>query len=92
MGSVIGRNITLILSVSAFLSPSANLNLWRPDQNFFIPGQGVNHVVFMAIDPVCKMEADERTAKWKSTYQGKIYYFCAPGCKKAFDADPEKFL
>ena len=46
----------------------------------------------MAVDPVCKMEVDERTARWKSTYQGKTYYFCAPGCKKAFDADPKKFL
>ncbi|MFQ6124887.1 MAG: YHS domain-containing protein [Candidatus Heimdallarchaeota archaeon] len=46
----------------------------------------------MAIDPVCKMTVEEKTAKWKSEYQGTTYYFCAPGCKKAFDADPVKFL
>jgi len=46
----------------------------------------------MAIDPVCKMVVDENTAKWKSIYQGKTYYFCALGCKKTFDADPQKFL
>lgn len=46
----------------------------------------------MAIDPVCKMKVDERSAKFKSEYRGKIYYFCAPGCKKAFDEDPEKYL
>lgn len=61
-------------------------------RNLYILGSGVHHVVTMAVDPVCKMEVDERTAKWKSTYQGKTYYFCAPGCKKAFDADPGKFL
>ncbi|MFB0562044.1 MAG: heavy metal translocating P-type ATPase [Candidatus Lokiarchaeia archaeon] len=45
-----------------------------------------------AIDPVCKMEVDEKTAKWKSEYKGKKYYFCAPGCKKAFEENPEKYL
>lgn len=46
----------------------------------------------MAIDPVCKMTVDERTVKYKSDYKGKTYYFCAPGCKKAFDANPVQFL
>jgi YHS domain-containing protein len=46
----------------------------------------------MAIDPVCKMTVDEKTAKFKSEYQGKAYYFCAPGCKKAFDTNPRQFL
>ena len=45
----------------------------------------------MAIDPVCKMTVDEKTAKLVSEYNGKNYYFCAPGCKKKFDTDPEKF-
>jgi YHS domain-containing protein len=46
----------------------------------------------MVIDPVCKMKVDEKTAKFKSEYQEKNYYFCAPGCKKAFDNNPEKYL
>jgi len=46
----------------------------------------------MAIDPVCKMEVNEETAKFKSEYKGKIYYFCAPGCKNAFEENPEKYL
>lgn len=43
-------------------------------------------------DPVCGMEVDEKTAAATSEYKGKKYYFCAPACKKAFDADPEKYL
>jgi Cu+-exporting ATPase len=27
-----------------------------------------------------------------SRYKGTTYYFCNPNCKKAFDADPEKYL
>jgi YHS domain-containing protein len=46
----------------------------------------------MAIDPVCNMEVDEATAQWTSEYKGQTYYFCAPGCKKSFDDNPEKFL
>jgi len=46
----------------------------------------------MAIDPVCNMEVEESTAAATSEYKGKKYYFCAAGCKKAFDQDPEKYL
>ena len=46
----------------------------------------------MAIDPVCKMTVDEKTAKFKTDYKGKTYYFCAPGCKFVFEEDPEKYL
>jgi len=46
----------------------------------------------MAIDPVCNMEVDEAKAVATSEYKGKKYYFCAAGCKKAFDQFPEKYL
>jgi len=46
----------------------------------------------MAIDPICKMEVDEKTAKIKSEYKEKTYYFCAPGCKREFDDNPEKYI
>lgn len=46
----------------------------------------------MAIDPVCKMKVDESKPAATSEYQGKTYYFCAVGCKKAFDKNPEKYL
>ncbi len=46
----------------------------------------------MEIDPVCKMEVDPTTAEWKTEYKGKTYYFCAPGCKRSFEKEPEKYL
>lgn len=46
----------------------------------------------MATDPVCGMQVDPATAQHKAEHQGQTYYFCAPGCKKAFEADPAKFL
>lgn len=46
----------------------------------------------MAKDLVCEMDVDEETAQYTTTYKGKIYYFCAPGCKKTFEENPEKFV
>lgn len=45
----------------------------------------------MAIDPICGMEVDEKTAKFKTKYKGKTYYFCAPGCKFIFEENPQKY-
>jgi YHS domain-containing protein len=46
----------------------------------------------MAIDPVCRMEADEKKAAAAYEYKGKKYHFYAVGCKDKFSKDPEKFL
>jgi YHS domain-containing protein len=46
----------------------------------------------MAKDPVCGMDVDEKRAAGKSEYQGRTYYFCSPGCKQAFDKEPQKYL
>jgi len=46
----------------------------------------------MAKDPVCGMEVNPEKAAATSNYQGTTYYFCAPGCKKAFDENPTKYL
>jgi len=46
----------------------------------------------MAQDPVCGMTVDEKNAAATTEYKGKTYYFCAPGCKAAFDREPEKYL
>jgi len=46
----------------------------------------------MAIDPVCKMQVDEKKNAGTSEYSGKTYYFRAAGCKRKFDENPEKYL
>jgi Cu+-exporting ATPase len=46
----------------------------------------------MAVDPVCKMKVEPETAAAEAEYKGKTYYFCAPGCKVAFEKNPEKYL
>src|SRR5438067_911146 len=46
----------------------------------------------MAIDPVCGMTVDEKTAPATAVHNGRTYYFCAPGCKRTFEKDPEAVL
>ena len=56
--------------------------------------------VFSAPQPVgtaarCPVTGEPLTVQAdtaRSEYQGKYVYFCCPGCKPQFDADPEKFL
>ncbi len=44
------------------------------------------------IDPVCGMTVEPESAAAKREYAGKTYYFCNPGCAKAFDRTPEAFV
>jgi YHS domain-containing protein len=46
----------------------------------------------MVADVVCGMEIDEKSTKWKTEYQGKVYYFCGPMCKLEFDENPKKYV
>jgi len=46
----------------------------------------------MERDVVCGMAVNPDTAAATSEYNGRTYYFCAQGCKAAFDRNPEKYL
>jgi P-type Cu+ transporter len=37
---------------------------------------------------VCGMNVDRRKAQHTSLVDGRVIYFCGPGCKRKFDADP----
>ncbi|WP_319405413.1 YHS domain-containing protein [uncultured Desulfosarcina sp.] len=43
------------------------------------------------VDPVCGMSVDPATTAAKTCHNGVEIYFCARGCKKAFDAHPQKY-
>jgi len=46
----------------------------------------------MAKDPVCGMDVDPHTAKFRADHAGRTYYFCAAGCRTKFIANPLKYL
>lgn len=83
-------------------TPYARKTRWMADAPAPVPAPSVpssppatrdasDHDAF-AIDPVCHMEVNTATAQHTSEYRGQTYYFCAPGCKAAFDADPATYL
>ena len=57
-----------------------------------VEGQAESPEAAEAIDPVCGMTVEIATARHKTEYAGQTYYFCAPGCKRSFEKDPEKYL
>jgi xanthine dehydrogenase accessory factor len=59
-------------------------------------GTGVPHEmseeIAEAVDPVCGMTVDVATARHKVDHAGTTYYFCAPGCARAFKKNPADFI
>ena len=46
-----------------------------------------------ATDPVCGMSGDvSNPPGGVSTHNPKVYYFCGPGCRVAFEKDPEGYI
>ncbi len=46
-----------------------------------------------ATDPVCHMRVDTRKPNggaWE--HEGTTYYFCGPGCNRAFQKEPQAYL
>ena len=78
---------------------TATLSRWMAARNTFTPV--IMRIVkpgpwdaesALAVDPVCKMQVNPAEAPARSTYRGKMYYFCDPACRESFMKDPEKYL
>jgi xanthine dehydrogenase accessory factor len=46
----------------------------------------------LAVDPVCGMTVTADASGRPLAYAGSTYYFCSPGCRSRFEADPAAFL
>ena len=44
------------------------------------------------VDPVCGMSVNPDNSPHKTTHNSESYFFCAAGCKAAFEKDPDTFL
>lgn len=46
-----------------------------------------------ATDPVCHMQVDTSNPPGGTAeYEGTTYYFCGPGCRVAFQKEPQAYL
>ncbi len=51
----------------------------------------MKELVPLVHDPVCQMRVSPRTAGFTTEHKNQSYYFCASGCLKRFEQNPEKF-
>ncbi len=75
----------VIVSHDQRIKDIADRVLWLEDGQF-------KNVVEMALDPVCGMSVDRESAPAHTAYDGRVFYFCAEGCRDEFLTAPEKFL
>ena len=52
----------------------------------------MNSKEHMAIDPVCRMELDERQIRESLVHKEQRYYFCSVGCLAEFQRHPEDYV
>ena len=96
MGGMMGGMLGVMINISAFAVVVTTVvrdcdlpcNVRRADRT---GARGAPSRKY-AKDPVCDMLVDVATAKLTSTYRGELVYFCAIGCKRDFDEDPEPYL
>lgn len=54
--------------------------------------KSIEKLLPIAHDPVCQMRVSSKTSHFHYHYQHHDYYFCASGCLKKFQTDPEHYL
>jgi putative ABC transport system ATP-binding protein len=75
----------IIVSHDQRIKDIADRVLWLEDGQF-------KEMVEMALDPVCGMSVDRASAPAQTTYDGRVFFFCARGCREEFLEAPERFL
>ena len=51
----------------------------------------IKNLLKKQVDPVCGMKVDPDTAAASTCHNGIKLYFCAEGCKRAFETNPEAY-
>lgn len=52
----------------------------------------IKDLVPLVHDPVCQMRISPKTAGGSTQYENQEYYFCASGCLKKFNEEPQKYV
>lgn len=79
-----GRSIVMV-SHDERLREVADRVLWLEDGAF-------RELAAMAVDPVCGMAVGHADGAAHFQHHGQTWWFCAPGCRDEFAANPDKYL
>ena len=92
VGAVTPEEIALSILAEIIQRRRQSLRLRQDDSPISDSLVSTNQLPTEALDPVCGMTVEIATAHFTSEYAGKTYYFCAAGCKRSFDKEPEKYI
>ena len=87
-----GLDLGAVANAEIAVAVMADLVARRARGELVTAGQSETPARAEAIDPVCGMTVLVDDAKYHTVHEGADYWFCAPGCLRAFRADPQAFL
>ena len=61
------------------------------EQASTVDDQPVDDVAATVVDPICGMLVEIATARHRSSYEGRDFYFCCPACKRQFEHNPTQY-
>ncbi len=86
IGAVIPEEIALSILAEIVQVRRQNPAGWS------VPEAAIQEAPTEAKDPVCGMMVEIATARYVTVHKGQKYYFCAAGCQRSFEKQPEKYL
>ena len=87
-----GLDLGAVANAEIAVAVMADLVARRARGDLVATGSGPVPPRTEAIDPVCGMTVLVDDAKYHTVHDGDDYWFCAPGCLRAFTSDPQSFL
>ena len=87
-----GLDLGAVANAEIAVAVMADLVARRARGELVATGCGPAPVRAEATDPVCGMTVLVDDAKYHTVHDGTDYWFCAPGCLRAFTADPNAYL
>ncbi|MYE76376.1 MAG: YHS domain-containing protein [Acidimicrobiaceae bacterium] len=87
-----GLDLGAVANAEIAVAVMADLVARRARGELVAAGTGPAPARAEATDPVCGMTVLVDDAKYHTVHDGADYWFCAPGCKRAFEADPAPYV
>ncbi len=86
-----GLDLGAVANAEIAVAVMADLVARRARGELMATGSGPVPPRAEAVDPVCGMTVLVDDAKYHTVHEGTDYWFCAPGCRRAFESDPAAF-
>ena len=86
-----GLDLGAVANAEIAVAVMADLVARRARGELVAAGSGPAPRRVEATDPVCGMTVLVDDAKYHTVHDGSDYWFCAPGCQRAFESDPAPY-